>query len=102
MLDAKTGISLSQAPFPVDLIISPNPFTQASEIKFLLAKEASVIVKVIDVLGKEISVIDNQNKIAGEVIIPLSTFDMKSLSGSVYFVNITIDGVNYSRKLVKL
>ncbi len=102
VLDAKTGISLSQAPFPVDLIISPNPFTQASEIKFLLAKEASVIVKVIDVLGKEISVIDNQNKIAGEVIIPLSTFDMKSLSGSVYFVNITIDGVNYSRKLVKL
>lgn len=60
----------------------PNPFNSSTTITFTIPKSEKVIIKVFDVLGKEVSELLNEKKSAG-------TYDIKfngsNLSTGVYF-----------------
>jgi parallel beta-helix repeat protein len=77
--------------------IYPNPFNPAAVITYELPKAVHVYLKVYDILGNEISVLENGLKQAGkhEVL-----FNGGNLSSGVYFVVLKTDGFVDSKKFV--
>ncbi|MBN2279343.1 MAG: family 10 glycosylhydrolase [Candidatus Marinimicrobia bacterium] len=60
----------------------PNPFNASTYISYSLPKNGLVSLKIFDILGKEIKVLVNQPKSAGNYTIH---FDAKDLSSGLYF-----------------
>ncbi len=60
----------------------PNPFNPSTSIKFDISKNAKVKLSVYDMLGKEVSVLVNQDLNAGKYNI---SFNMSNLSSGIYF-----------------
>lgn len=73
---------------PVEFSLSqnyPNPFNPTTTIKFGIPKETKVILKVYDVLGKEISTIVNQKLEPGYY---KYEWDASRFASGVYFYRI--------------
>jgi len=60
----------------------PNPFNSSTQIEFTLPVTQRVSLRLYDVLGREVAVVLNQMKTAGEHRV---TFDGSGLSSGVYF-----------------
>jgi hypothetical protein len=60
----------------------PNPFNPVTKINFALPKQGFVSLKVYDVLGREVSTLVNEVKVAGSYSVD---FDASMLSSGVYF-----------------
>ncbi len=87
-LDVGTAVSL---PYP-------NPFNPKSTIKYQIAKSSVVVLKVFDILGREVSELVNGKLEAGSYNI---TFDASGLASGVYFYSLYTDGVKIdSKKMV--
>ena len=91
---------LSNEPHITDsygLNIYPNPSSDEINVSYQLAKNAEVKLSIIDFSGKEIYASQTEKKIQGNHSqnIKISQF----LSG-IYIVNLRVDGLNESRKLV--
>jgi len=74
----------------------PNPFNPNTKIKFSLAADSKVTLKVFDVLGQEVVSLINGNLAAGLHDID---FNAANLNSGVYFYRIDatgIDGANYT------
>jgi aminopeptidase N len=82
---------------PFALNIYPNPSSDNIEISFKLAKSANVKLSIIDFSGKEILTQSEEKLLQGNHTrnLRISQF----LSGT-YIVNLNVDGMNESRKLV--
>jgi uncharacterized delta-60 repeat protein len=65
----------------------PNPFNPSTSIKFELAKESFVKLKVYDLTGREVAILVNEVKQAG---IHSVTFNGSNLSSGVYFYKIEV------------
>ena len=72
----------------------PNPFNPSTKIKFELASNSMVTLKIYDVLGREKEVLINGNLTSGEHEV---TFDARNLSSGVYFYKIEASGTNGSQ-----
>lgn len=82
----------------------PNPFNPATKIKYSIpaagsAKYVSSILKVYDVLGREVATLVNGIKAPGnyEVI-----FDGSNLSSGIYFYKLTAGGFSSVKKMMLL
>jgi hypothetical protein len=82
----------------------PNPFNPATNFRFRIPASAAggadfglVTLKVYDVIGNEIAVIVNEEKPAGEYVIP---FYPGSLSSGVYFYKLTAGNYVRTKKMV--
>jgi hypothetical protein len=76
----------------------PNPFNPVTMIKFALPKASFVTLKVYDMLGREVSVLVNGQKSAGQYIVD---FDASSLTSGVYFYRLeSNDFVEVKRMVV--
>jgi V8-like Glu-specific endopeptidase len=71
----------------------PNPFNPGTKIKFMLAADSKVSLKVFDVLGQEVMVLINSNLVAGGHEV---NFDASGLNSGVYFYKIEATGVDGS------
>ncbi len=100
--DLANGISLKPEASNIGLKVIPNPFANSTSLQFVLNNQAAVSVKIIDVLGNEVVCSDNKIYEAGNISLPVSASQLENLSGSVYYVQVTIDGIPYTRKFVKL
>jgi hypothetical protein len=60
----------------------PNPFNPSTTINYTLPADAKVVIKVYDILGKEISELVNEFKSAGKHSVQ---FDGSNFSSGVYF-----------------
>lgn len=76
----------------------PNPFNPATTIKFSIPSKNLVTLKVYDVLGKEISVLVNEVKEAGNYSVE---FNASNLSSGTYFYEIK-SGEFYTVKKMNL
>ena len=83
------GFSLSQN--------YPNPFNPVTIIKYTIAKEAFVSLKVYDVLGKQIASLVNDHKQPGNYEV---NFDGSSLASGIYYYRLTAGSFSETKKFV--
>jgi hypothetical protein len=72
---------------PLNLVISPNPSTGISSLQFSLSEAQEVSIKLIDMLGKEISLQSNEHMNAGEHQLQINATDL-NLAKGLYFVKL--------------
>ena len=75
----------------------PNPFNPISTIKYDLPREGNVVLKVYDMLGREVATLVNAKQIAGYYSID---FNASQLSSGVYFYRIVAGNFVQARKMV--
>ena len=77
----------------------PNPFNPATIIKYSLPSESKVILKIYDMLGKEVTTLVNSIQTPGEHIV---NFNASDLPSGIYLYNITAGNFTQTKKLVLL
>jgi hypothetical protein len=75
----------------------PNPFNPATEINYSITKTGLVILKVYDLLGREVSTLVNEVQKPG---VYNSRFDASALSTGVYFYKIQTTDFSDIKKMI--
>ena len=77
----------------------PNPFNPTTNIKYQVTNnnKALVILKVFDVLGKEVATLVNEKQSPGTYEI---TFDGSSVSSGVYYYKLSADKFTDTKRMV--
>jgi hypothetical protein len=97
-----TGIEDKPKKLPTSFILCqnyPNPFNPSTTIKYAIPKQEHVILKVYDMLGKEVALLVNENKESGEYDI---NFNASKLASGIYFYRITAGEFTETKKLILL
>ncbi len=74
----------------------PNPFNPQTKIKYQLSINTHVILKVYDLLGKELAVLVDEDKSAGDYEIE---FNGKNFSSSIYIYTLIAGAQRKSKKM---
>ncbi len=77
----------------------PNPFNPTTTISYQLPSNAFVVLKVFDILGREVQVLVNQREIAG---VHSVTFNASNLPSGVYFYRLEAGTYHDTKKLLLL
>ena len=82
----------------------PNPFNPLTVIKYNVAKNSFVTLKMYDLLGKEMARLVNEFQQAGmySVNFSLEQLDKKSLSSGVYFYRLKAGDFSSTKKMILL
>jgi hypothetical protein len=82
----------------------PNPMTQSSEIAFQLPKDSMVSLRVYNMAGREVSILQQGTLQAGYYAKTWNGTDAdgRTVGNGVYFVRMDAQGFNATRKLVVL
>jgi len=75
----------------------PNPFNPGTTMNYKLPKESKVVLKVYDILGKEISTLVNENKEAGSYSV---RFDAGSYPSGIYVYELRAGGFVSRNKMM--
>lgn len=65
----------------------PNPFNPVTTIKYALPKDVKVVIKIYDILGREVRTLVNEIRKAGYYDVK---FDMSVYASGVYFYRIEV------------
>ncbi len=77
----------------------PNPFNPTTNISYSIAHSAFVMLKIYDVLGKEVASLVNEEKSPGTHTI---NFNAQNLSSGVYYYRIKAGSFSETRKMILL
>ena len=77
----------------------PNPFNATTQIRYSLPRATQVSLKVFDLAGREVAVLVEERRPAGEQAV---TLDAHDLASGVYFARLQADGAAQTRKLMLL
>lgn len=77
----------------------PNPFNPVTDIKYSIAKNTFVTVKVFDLLGREVEILVNENQQAGLYTL---TWNASKYSSGVYFYKIIAGDFTDVKKMILL
>ena len=77
----------------------PNPFNPTTKIKYSIPNRSKVIMKVYDILGKEIETLVNEEKRAGSYEI---NWHASKLSSGVYFYQLKAGEFIQTKKMILL
>ena len=77
----------------------PNPFNPVTYIRYSIPKASFVIIKLYDILGREISTLISKEENAGSYELKL---DSSNLSSGVYFYQMSVGNFSESKKLIIL
>ncbi len=90
---------------PGDVIINdcaleqnyPNPFNPVTTINYQIPKSGRVVLKVYDILGKEIATLVNEEKEIGRYSV---NYDANKLSSGVYLYELVANDYRAVKKLM--
>jgi hypothetical protein len=100
--DFETSVNTQEPIIANDFIIHqnyPNPFNPTTKIKYSIPETGLVVIKVYDMLGKEMAMLVNDKKPAGQHEV---TFDGSSLPSGIYFYSINYNKQRLSGKMILL
>jgi hypothetical protein len=95
--------SVKEIQMPKDFILYqnfPNPFNPSTTIRFELKKRSKVLLRIIDPLGKLVTVLLNNEMEAGTHNVMFNTSKFPSLSSGVYYFILTTDNTSESKGMV--
>jgi hypothetical protein len=75
----------------------PNPFNSITTISYSIKQDGLVLLKVYDVLGKEVAILVNEEKQPGVYEV---NFNASELSSGIYFYKITSGNFTGVRKML--
>ena len=87
---------------PVEYSLSqnyPNPFNPSTKITYSVASLSSVVLKIYDILGREVVTLVNEEKPTGRYEV---NFNASSLASGVYFYQIKAGSFIQTKKLMLL
>ena len=92
---------------PVSFYLSqnfPNPFNPSTRISFEIPMTSDVLLKVYDILGKEVATLINEEKPAGsyEVTFDSHSGEVRNLPSGVYFYQLKAGEFIQTRKMILL
>ena len=85
---------------PADYFLSqnyPNPFNPSTKIEYSMKEGGQVTLKVYDILGREVAVLVNENKPAGNYIVE---FNAANLPSGVYVYRLIAGNFIAAKKLI--
>ena len=77
----------------------PNPFNPATTIVYRLAEESHVVLKVYDVIGREVAELINRDQAAGSYRISFSA-ESGNLTTGIYFYRLTAGNFTSVKKMI--
>jgi enediyne biosynthesis protein E4 len=95
-----TGIENNFSQTPQDFSLEqnyPNPFNPATQIKFSVPVETNVVLKVFDLLGREVATLVNEKKTPGFYEL---NFGGENLPSGIYVYSITAGSFTSSKKML--
>jgi hypothetical protein len=98
--DLKTGIEKDFNEYPSDFYLYqnyPNPFNPVTTINYSLPSYEKVVIKVYDILGREIAEPVDEFKTAGKYSIQV---DGSNLSSGVYFYSVSAGSKRQVKKML--
>jgi photosystem II stability/assembly factor-like uncharacterized protein len=87
---------------PTEFLLSqnyPNPFNPSTKIKYSVPKSSNVVIKVFDILGKELEILVNEEKPVGTYEI---TWYAANLPSGVYFYRLEAGNFVHTKKMILL
>jgi len=78
----------------------PNPFNPTTMIEFTLEHDGRVVLRVYDILGREVATLLDENRKAGEY--QQVVFDASHFSSGVYFAVLQSGGKQLMKKMMLL
>jgi len=95
-----TNIGGPETPSAFDLKQNyPNPFNPVTKISFAISRSGFVSLKVFDILGKEMAILVNELKSAGNYSID---FNASNLTSGIYFYKLESNGFTGIKKMILL
>ncbi len=79
----------------------PNPFNPETKIKYDLPKTSRVVLKVYDILGREVTTLVNKEQSAGRYEVMFSS-KANNIASGVYIYRITVGNYSLVRKMLLL
>ena len=98
--DSLVGISGNGNGVPLDYSLQqnyPNPFNPVTEITYAIPRSGNVVLKVYDMLGKEVAALVNDFKQAGYYSVE---FNAENVSSGVYVYKLVSGDFSAQRKMV--
>ncbi|GAB4293994.1 MAG: hypothetical protein Kow0098_15270 [Ignavibacteriaceae bacterium] len=77
----------------------PNPFNPSTKIGYKISESAQILLKIYDMLGREVATLVNEEKPAGEYQIE---FDASGLSSGVYYFRLQTENYFETKKMILL
>jgi flagellar hook assembly protein FlgD len=97
---AITGINLISNEIPSSYSLSqnyPNPFNPSTVVRFQLSVVSNVVLKVYDVMGREVQTLVNEKLSAGTYEV---TFDGSNIPSGVYFYKMQTGDFSETKKMI--
>ncbi len=83
----------------VNMSIYPNPTNQTSTVSYHLNKKSNVKISLVDVLGKKILDVSNNNQPEGDYSVLISKQE-HNLNNGIYFIKFSVDDNTITKKLI--
>ena len=77
----------------------PNPFNTTTKINYSVSKSSNVVIKVYDMLGREVATLVNEEKLTGIYEV---NFDASELSSGIYFYQLRAGSFVQTKKMLLL
>jgi hypothetical protein len=81
--------------------VAPNPYRNKTVVSYYLPKSSIVLLELYNITGARVKTLVNANESAGEKRLDLFSVNDGSSKG-MYFLKLTIDGVEFVQKIVEL
>ncbi|MDA0986158.1 MAG: T9SS type A sorting domain-containing protein [Bacteroidetes bacterium] len=97
---AAVGVNAELAPIPQQFTLDqnfPNPFNPSTTIRFSIPTKEKILIRVIDLMGREVEILTNKIFEAGNHEIK---FSPKSETSGIYFAQLTSGGKTFTTKMV--
>ena len=94
------GITNNQNQVPSTYSLSqnyPNPFNPSTKIEYSIPRAGLVDLKVFDILGREVAILVNEFKQAGNYT---QVFDASKLASGVYFYSLKAGSFTETKKML--
>lgn len=95
-----TGVDQKNNTYPEQFSLRqnyPNPFNPSTKIKYSVAEETYVVLKIYNIVGQEVAVLVNEKKSPGYYE---ADFNAKNLPSGIYIYKITAGKYSSSNKMV--